>query len=354
VAQNVFAPIILDGAHGEGGGALIRAALTMSALTQQPVRIHTVRGNMRAQGLQSEDLAILEALRKSTLAETVGVEPNSGEFSFLPTRRPRSLDTTITVPEAFDGQGHANALVVLNALLPVFARTGSYSFLNVQGETFGMSALGFDAFACSTLPAFRKLGLHVDCDLLEGGFGRGSRGEVRAEIEPSELNGADWSSRGELLSLRAVLSVAELPETIADRAVSFLGRLTQQTSLEFEMEVNRVKSRQPGVHLTLVGEFERAFGVAQSMGLKGLRIESVVQSGFERFMDWFRSESTTDEFLIDQLIIAAAIAESPSTFKVQKLTQRFLTTVWVIKQFIPIHITVKGHEGEAGLVTVRR
>lgn len=354
MANAVFAPIILDGAHGEGGGALIRTALAMSALTQQPMRIHTVRGNMRAQGLQAEDIAILEALRKSTLAETVGAEVGSVEFSFLPTRRPRSLDVTVEVPNAYDGPGHANAVIVLNALMPVLARTGSYSFLNLKGETFGMSALGFDAFQCSTIPAFRRLGLHVDADLPEAGFGRGSVGDLRAEIEPSELQGVDWSSRGELLSLRAIVSIAELPDSISDRAVSFLRRLTQQTSLEFEIEVNRAKSRTPGVHLTLTGEFENGYGSSQSMGAKGLRIESVVQSGFERFMDWFRSETTTDEYLIDQLIVAAAIAETPSTFKVHRLTQRFLTMVWVIKQFVPIHITVKGQEGEAGVVTVRR
>lgn len=352
--MTTMSPIILDGTHGEGGGALVRAALAMSALTQQPLRITSVRGNLRAQGLQSEDLAILEALKLSCHAETTGIELGSTEFSFLPTRRPRALDTFIKVPDAYDGPGHANALVVINALLPVLARTGAYSFLNVEGETFGLNAIGYDSFVSSTLGAMARMGLHVEADQLETGFGRASRGTVRVEIEPSVLEGVDWSSRGEMLSARAVLTIGELSESLSDRAVSYLSKLAHAAKLDLEIDVVRVKSQTPGVHLTITGEFERAYGGSQAMGAKGLRIETVVQTGFEKFMYWLRSESTVDEYLIDQLIIAAAIADSPSTFKVQRLTQRFLTTVWVIKQFLPIHITVKGHEGDPGTVTVRR
>lgn len=349
-----YAPIVLDGTHGEGGGALVRAAIAMSALTQQPLRVTAVRGNLRNQGLQPEDLAIIEALKLSCHAETPGCEVGSTEFSFLPTRRARSLDKPIEVPDAYDGPGHANSLVVLNALIPVLARTGSYSFLTLYGETFGMNALGYDSFAAGTVGALRRMGLHLDCDLIEGGFGRGTRGQVRAEIEPSVIEGVDWSHRGELYGIRAVISLGELPDQIGERAQSFLARLIHHAGIEVDVEVNRIRSKTPGIHFTMAAEFENAFGGSQSMGARGLRVETVIQSGFERFMTWLRSESTTDEFLIDQLIVAASIAESPSTFKVHRLTQRFLTTVWVIKQFIPIHITIKGQEGDSGTVTVRR
>lgn len=354
MADPIYTPIVLDGAHGEGGGALIRAALVMSAFTQQPLRIHTVRGALRSQGLQSEDLALIEALRLSCHAETVNCELGATEFSFLPTRRPRAVDVNVDVPDAYDGPGHANSLVILNSLLPLLARTGAYSSLALHGETFGMSALGYDAFVGVTLPALRKMGIHAECDLASGGFGRGSRGLVKAEIEPSVIEGVDWSSRGALLGVRAVLTVGELPDSIVDRATSFLERLTHSAKLEVEMETARVSSKNPGVHLTFAAEFERGFGGSQSMGAKGLRIETVVQTGFERFMNWLRSETTVDEHLIDQLIIPAAIAEGPSTFKVNRLSQRFLTTVWVIKQFLPIHLTVKGREGDPGTVSVRR
>ena len=83
-------------------------------------------------------------------------------------------------------------------------------------------------------------------------------------------------------------------------------------------------------------------------------MEMIAQNAFDAFLDWHGGTWTTDSFLADQLLVTAALAETETTFSVQRLTQRFLTTVWVIKQFLPIRITVRGQEGEAGLVTVRR
>ncbi len=67
-----------------------------------------------------------------------------------------------------------------------------------------------------------------------------------------------------------------------------------------------------------------------------------------------KTDATVDPYLADQLLLAAISAEGETTFKTSSLTQRFLTMAWVIKQFVPIHITVKGKEGDPGLVTIKR
>ena len=57
---------------------------------------------------------------------------------------------------------------------------------------------------------------------------------------------------------------------------------------------------------------------------------------------------------LPQLRIWLETADGDETIlKVHRLTQRFLSMVWVIKQFVPIHITVKGQEGNPGTVTIR-
>ncbi|MEQ1932262.1 MAG: RNA 3'-terminal phosphate cyclase, partial [Fimbriimonadaceae bacterium] len=199
-------PIVLDGTFGEGGGALVRTALTMSALTQQPVRISSVRGNLKAQGLQPEDLTILNALKLSTHAETTGAELGSTEFSFLPTRAPIALNGALKVPEGLDGLSHANAPTVLNTLIPVLARTGAYSTLAMSGETYGTNALGFDSLAGPTLALYGRMGIYAIADQIEAGFGRNSSGAITLEVEPSAVNGLEWSARGELVRIQAVLA----------------------------------------------------------------------------------------------------------------------------------------------------
>jgi RNA 3'-terminal phosphate cyclase len=124
--------------------------------------------------------------------------------------------------------------------------------------------------------------------------------------------------------------------------------------MPLEIETSAVESEGPGAFVTVWATYERAMGGAAGIGARGVRVETTAQGAFDGTMQWMHTEATVDPFLADQLLITAALADDGSTFKTSKLTPRFLTTVWVIKQFLPIHITVKGTEGTEGIVAIRR
>ncbi|MBN9502571.1 MAG: hypothetical protein BGO01_17780 [Armatimonadetes bacterium 55-13] len=346
--------ITIDGGHGEGGGALVRTALTMAAVTQQSVRIDNVRNGTNYPGLDIEDLTLLRALAKVCAAESVGAEAGSKSVSFLPTRRSSGIKEAIDLDPSVQPNRTPNANVLLNALLPVMAQSGVYSRISLSGETYGSHSLCYDYFANVTLEAQKKFGLYAFPDLVTAGFGREGGGEVQIEIEPSALEAVDWSTPGELKAVRAVIAMGELPMTIAHRAISHLNNLASNAQLPMEAEISGVDSPRPGLCITVWAEFERGFGGSTSMGAKGIRAEAVAQAAFEDVNSFVRSGATVDPFLADQILPTAILAEGQTTFKVSRITKRFLTIVWVIKQFLPIHITVKGKEGEAGEVTVRR
>jgi RNA 3'-terminal phosphate cyclase (ATP) len=352
--ESLSSPVVIDGSHGEGGPSLVRAALVMSAMTQLPVRVEFVRGGMAHIGLKPEDLAILRILALSTGAEVTGAEVGSSSFSFLPTRPPKGISTQIAIPEDLDGPGSANALVMLNAVLPVMARTGVFNAVTALGETYGPQALSYDYFANATLSAYRKAGLYAYPELISAGFGRKSRGEVALEIEPSALSPFEWGRRGKLKACRGVVTIGEVADNVGERGVAHLARLAFHAKLKLEAEAVRVRTASPGAFVTLWAEFEKGCGGATAMGSKGVRIESVVQTAFDLFMKWHESEATVDPYLADQILIVAAMAEGKSTFSTSSVTERLLTTVWVVKQFVPLHITVRGKVGEPGIVTVSR
>jgi len=347
-------PILIDGSHGEGGGALLRTALVMSALTEQPLRIDGVRSGTKYPGLDYEDLLLLRALARSTEAESVGAEVGNTQISFLPTRRPKALTGNLDLPEDEALRRGASAPVVLNALLPVLAKTGMYSSVSLSGETYGHRSLGFDFFQNVTVPALQRFGLYAFPDQELAGFGRESRGRVSMDVEPSSISPVDWSARGKLVALRAVVTTAELPSTVAQRGQAHLERLAESAKLSIEVETNAVDSRSAGAFVTVWAQAERGFGGATSMGQRGIKMETLVQSAFEDVLDWVTGDASVDPYIADQILITACLAEGETIFKTSRLTQRFLTSVWVIKQFLPIHITVLGSEGEAGVVTIRR
>jgi RNA 3'-terminal phosphate cyclase (ATP) len=345
--------ITIDGSHGEGGGALVRTAFAMAALTEQGVRIDNFRAGTNHPGVDVEDLVLVQTLATSCSAETVGLNLGSNSVSFLPTRRCHGLKQALDLPNR-DFERSPNANVVLNALLPVLARSGMYSQVSLGGETYGGHSLCFDYFANVTIGAMKRFGLYAFPDQESAGFGREGGGEVTMEIEPSHLQGVDWSKRGEMVAARAVVAIAELPMTVAHRGLAHLTNLGIHAKLPFEIEIVGVDSRKPGVCITTWVEYENGIGGATAMGAKGVRVEAVAQAAFEDTLGWVQSECSVDAYLADQILPTAVFADGTTTFNVARLTKRFLTTVWVIKQFLPIHITVRGSEGEPGEITVRR
>lgn len=349
----VAAPIVLDGSYGEGGSALLRTGLALSAITEQALRIDMVRGGTKFPGLTPEDLAIAKALAMVCQAETVGAEVGSNTISFLPTRRPRNWRSENGGIGA-GPDGALNANVVLNTLLPVLARTGAYSSVVARGETYGLASLSYDYFANATLLAYRKLGLFAIANQQAGGFGRMGQGEVLLDVEPSYLQGFNGDDRGQLRGIHAIVTTSDLPDSVGHRGVAHLERLAQNVGMQIRAEASRVLSREPGAFITVWAEYDRGVGGGGVMGQKGVRVEAVAQQAFQSVFDFIRSGATFDPFLADQVIVAAALAEGETTFKVSRLTERFLTQVWVIKQFLPIPITIKGTVDQPGTVKIRR
>ncbi len=345
--------IVLDGSYGEGGGALLRTALAMSAVTEQGVRIENVRGESRFPGLDPEDLTLVGALAESTAAEVSGADLGSNTLVFNPTRLPKALNGKIATVRSGANRG-PNALIVLNALLPVLARSGAYSSLECEGETYGQGSLGYDAFAESTLVVLRRLGLYAFPDLQEAGYGREARGCVTLDVEPSGLSGLKWTDRGRTLGMRARVVSSGIPRDVGERAAAHLRRLAANAGLGMEAEAREVPSARPGLHVTVWAEYDRGQGGASAMAGRGVQAEALAQSAFGETMMFMESDACLDPYLADQVLLPLVLAPEESAFKVSRLTQRFLTAVWVVKRFTPIRLTVRGSENHAGLITIER
>jgi RNA 3'-terminal phosphate cyclase (ATP) len=325
-----------------------------SGLTQQAVRLTNIRGGLRRPGLSAEDLAFLQAATLITKAEVDGGELGSHDVVFAPQSQPRALRQSLDIAQLEKGGAPGSAIVVAIGLLPLLAKAGAYSDFSIEGETHLEHSLSFDTAEAVLVPALREQGLHVELSLERAGFGPGTHGKIQMAVEPSSLAPINWSKKGSVTEVGGTISYAGINPDVSERGASVLQNLLNAVVPDAEVIVQEVTAREPGIHVTAWAQFAHGFASGDAAGRKGKRIEAVVEDAVRQLKEYLPGTSTVDPYLADQLLWGCVLADGHSTIATAAVTRRLMTMAWVIKQFMPVPITIRGAEGEPGTVSVAK
>ena len=74
----------IDGAHGEGGGQLVRTAVALAAVTGRGIRIENIRARRDKPGLAAQHLTAVRAVASLCDADVSELELGSHQIEFKP------------------------------------------------------------------------------------------------------------------------------------------------------------------------------------------------------------------------------------------------------------------------------
>ena len=173
----------IDGAFGEGGGQILRTALSLSLITGQAFRITNIRANRPRPGLRPQHLQAVEACARISTARVEGAAPGSRELAFAP-------GTIIPGEYKFDiGTAGSVALLFQTLLLPL-SLAGKTSTLSLVGGTHVPWSPCYHYLEMPWLELMRRIGFKCSLELARAGYYPRGGGELRADIRPaSELIG---------------------------------------------------------------------------------------------------------------------------------------------------------------------
>jgi RNA 3'-terminal phosphate cyclase (ATP) len=337
--------IEIDGSQGEGGGQVLRTALSLSLCTGQPFHAHSIRARRAKPGLMRQHLTAVQAAAQVGAARVEGAQIGSTSLTFAPGAvRPGNYDCPVGTA--------GSTTLVLQTVLPPLLVAGHGATLRLTGGTHNPLAPPFDFLAQAFLPLIARMGVPIQATLERYGFFPAGGGEIRLSIPPGgRLAPLRLEARGALRRTYARAIVANLPADIGQRELAVVRDRLGLPDGALQLVTDPPASG-PGNVLLIVQEYEQVTEVFTGFGERGVRAEQVAQRAVEEAQRFDRSGAAVGEHLADQLLLPLALAGSGS-FSTLEPSSHARTNMEVIRQFLPVGFDLERRERDLWRIAVR-
>jgi len=327
--------IVLDGSFGEGGGQILRTALSLSLVTGKPFRMEKIRAGRERPGLLRQHLAAVLAAAEVGEAAAEGAFLGSTALTFTP--------TTVKPGRYHFAVGTAgSATLVFQTILPALMTASEPSHVILEGGTHNQAAPPYDFLARTFLPVLERMGPKVSVRLERYGFYPAGGGRFVAEIEPCRaLIPVELADRGHTAKPKVQAVVANLARQIAQRECDAAAKLLGLGMEQLQVLETR-NSSGPGNVVMIEVASERVVEIVTAFGKMGVSAEKVATDACGQVREYLACEAAVGEHLADQLLLPMALAGAGS-FTTRTVSSHCRTNAAVIEKFLPIAFEIETH-----------
>lgn len=331
--------IELDGSLYEGGGQMLRTAVSLSALTGKPFRIINIRKGRKTPGLKHQHLHVLKAIQELTNAEIKGDSLGSEQVEFIPkTLTQKNLNIEMITA--------GSITLVMQALSPLLMFMDSK--VKIRGGTDVKWSPSYDYFV-NVYGNFLNKYCKFQSTILKRGYYPKGQGEceftfkarihrtkhiaeeflkqIKKSFEPLILR-----EKGELLHVKGVSHAShdQMEEQIAEKQAR-PGRLIFNADIRTEYS----KSANKGSGITLWGIFEEVV-IGTDFLDDGFRTpEQIGRVASENLDKEIKSSNSLDKHLADQVLIIMGLLPG-SKIIMEQTTNHMKSEIYVIEHFLPV------------------
>ena len=178
----------INGGFGEGGGQIIRSAISLSCITKQPIHLENIRKNRKIPGLRPQHLTTIKILQKITNAKVIGAEIGSVDLKFIP--------NNIESLELIEDVGTAGSIsLILQVLIPIVAISQKKLNLTIKGGTDVLWSPSIDYTQHILREAYSRMGIKFSVKLSKRGYYPKGNGEINLQVYPSLIKSVSFTKR---------------------------------------------------------------------------------------------------------------------------------------------------------------
>lgn len=339
--------IELDGSAGEGGGQILRSALTLSLLTGQPFKLINIRANRSKPGLQPQHLMCVRAASAIGSATYKGGSIGSAVLYFEP-GPVKAGQYTFSI-----GTAGATSLVLHTVFLPLAMRSDRDSELIITGGTHNNHAPCYHFLETTWAAYMARMGFQVDLEMVRPGFYPRGGGEIRVVIRPCSLvNGLSLTQAAELTTAGGFSAYAGLPESVGRRQARRLSVRLKAQQIESHITLEEWQAANPGTVAAVIFRQAPVPTLFFGLGERGKPAEAVADDAADEAIAFRASRCPVDAHSADQILLPLVFSPHASEYRTSNVTRHLTTNIETVRKFVTRDITLDAEVGEPGTVRV--
>jgi len=318
----------LDGS--QGGGQLLRTALSLSLCTGTGFTMEKIRAKRSRPGLMRQHLTAVNAAARIGCARTHGAELGATALRFEP-------GALVAGDHSFAIGSAGSTTLVLQTVLPALWHAAAPSTLRLEGGTHNPLAPSADFLSDTFLPALRRFGVDASLALERHGFFPAGGGVLTARIAPcARLQRPSFFDRGERVAIEAVALVSALSPDIGRRELDVLAQRLGLSGPALELREVR-PALGPGNAVLVRVRHDAHVETFTGYGERGVPAETVAHRVADAVRAYLDAGACVGEHLGDQLLLPMALAGG-GAFTTLAPSEHLRSNAALIEKFLPVDI----------------
>ncbi|MEZ8031277.1 MAG: RNA 3'-terminal phosphate cyclase [Nitrosopumilus sp.] len=304
----------INGGHGEGGGQIIRSAITLSCITKQPIHLENIRKNRKNEGLKAQHLTAIRILQKISKADVIGAKIGSTELKFIP-GNVENLELIEDVKTA------GSISLILQVLIPVVSISQKKLSLIIKGGTDVLWSPSMDYTQHVLKEAYSRMGIEFSIEIIKRGYYPKGNGEVKLEVYPSKIKSLTLSKR-ETNNLKLKCTFSKISIDVIKEKIEMIKEKISKANFNVEIEIKEEEAIDSGASLLIYSIDKNSI-----IGIDGLFDNK--KQNFDLDFEKFNNSLGVDESLADMLVVPASLGINKTVFQVKEITEHLETNLFV-------------------------
>ena len=305
----------INGAHGEGGGQIVRSAITLSCITNQPIHLENIRKNRKNGGLKPQHLTAIKILQKISNAKVMGDKLGSTELKFIPGEIKNS--------ELIEDVKTAGSIaLILQVLIPAVSISKKKLSLIVKGGTDVLWSPTMNYTNYVLKEAYSRIGITFDLKITKRGYFPKGGGEIKLEVYPANVKSINFSKR-KIQKLKLKCTFSKISISVIKENVKKIEEEIKKNNFEIDVEIKEEEAIDSGASVLIYSiEDNSIFGVDGLFDKKNQKFDLKIEEILDNFFG-------VDKNLADMLVVPLSLGSNKTKFEVSEITKHLETNLFV-------------------------